>query len=229
MEKYIPLFLDFNVTTADLQDDECGRLIRAIVDYANGIDPEGLKSTGEKVAFQFLRGLVDRNAAISEARARAGASKKNKPEQNGTNENKPEQTETNSVTNTKTKTNTNTNTKNKDQLFELFWNEYPRKVAKADARKKFEKLNPDEELLAVMLKAISRQKESEQWTKDGGQYIPHPSTWINQRRWEDETLPAHVKVLPAQAFPQRDYSGVDDELLNDLARDMAEFKKGAAG
>lgn len=224
-KEYIPLFLDFNVTTADLMDDECGRLIRAIVDYANGIDPVGLKSTGEKVAFQFLKGLVDRNAAISEARARAGASKGNKPEQNGTNENKPEQTGTNSVTNTKT----NTKNKNKDQLFERFWDAYPRKVAKADARKKFEKINPDDELLAVMLKAIDQQKASEQWTKDGGQFIPHPSTWLNQRRWEDETQPAHVKVLPAQAFPQRDYSDVDQQLMEELAKEMAEAKARDAG
>jgi hypothetical protein len=38
-----------------------------------------------------------------------------------------------------------------------------------------------------MLSAVEAQKQTDQWTKDGGQYIPHPSTWLNQGRWEDET------------------------------------------
>jgi len=37
--------------------------------------------------------------------------------------------------------------------------------------------------------AIERQKSSRQWTKDDGQYIPNPSTWLNQERWEDEPEP----------------------------------------
>ena len=40
--------------------------------------------------------------------------------------------------------------------------------------------------LTGMVKAIEVQKKSEQWQRDNGQYIPHPSTWLNQRRWEDE-------------------------------------------
>lgn len=35
-----------------------------------------------------------------------------------------------------------------------------------------------------------------------------------------------VRVLPAQDFPQRDYSGVQGELMNDLAKEMAAFKAG---
>lgn len=108
-KEYIPLFLDFNETTQDLTDDECGRLVRAIVDYANGGNYEERLTGAEKIAFRFLKGLVDRNQAISEARAKAGANR-NKNEQNGTNENKPEQNEANSITKTKTKTETNTKT-----------------------------------------------------------------------------------------------------------------------
>ena len=70
--------------------------------------------------------------------------------------------------------------------FERFWNAYPRHTAKANAVKAFKKLEPDEALIDTMLKAIEVQKKSEQWQRDNGQYIPHPSTWLNQRRWEDE-------------------------------------------
>jgi uncharacterized protein YdaU (DUF1376 family) len=71
--------------------------------------------------------------------------------------------------------------------FESFWSSYPRKTAKAEALKSFTKINPDEQTLAKMLAAVERSKLSTDWTKDNGQFIPFPSTWLNQRRWEDET------------------------------------------
>ena len=71
-------------------------------------------------------------------------------------------------------------------LFNQFWDSYPKHIAKQSAVKAFEKLKPDEKLLEAMLKAIARQKESKQWEKDGGAFIPYPATWLNQRRWEDE-------------------------------------------
>ena len=71
-------------------------------------------------------------------------------------------------------------------LFNQFWTAYPKHIAKQSAVKAFEKLKPDEKLLEAMLKAIEMQKESKQWEKDGGAFIPYPATWLNQRRWEDE-------------------------------------------
>ena len=77
----------------------------------------------------------------------------------------------------------NTNTvEQKDNLFELFWKNYPRKTNKGFARKVFSKLKVDQELLNKMLKALAVQVP--QW-KDP-QYIPHPSTWLNGERWLDE-------------------------------------------
>lgn len=70
--------------------------------------------------------------------------------------------------------------------FLAFWGAYPRKVGKGAAWKSFMRVRPDSQLLDAMLKAIRQQKGSQAWTRDGGQYIPHPSTWLNQRRWEDE-------------------------------------------
>lgn len=73
--------------------------------------------------------------------------------------------------------------------FDEFWSAYPKKVGKDDARKAFLKRKPDGELLALMLAAIAAQRESQAWIRDGGQYIPNPSTWLNQGRWQDETDP----------------------------------------
>lgn len=229
-KEYIPLFLDFNETTQDLTDEECGRLVRAIVDYANDLDYEKRLSGSEMIAFRFLKGLVDRNAAISEKRAKA-RSGKNNTEQNETNDNKTEQNESKSAIETKTETDIKTKNKNKDieERFDRFWSVYPRKTAKVEARKKFDKLNPDEELLNVMINAVQQQKQSEQWTKDNGQYIPHPATWIHQRRWEDETTYPKMKVLPAQQYDQRDYSGVQAELMAEQDREMEEYMKKESG
>jgi hypothetical protein len=70
--------------------------------------------------------------------------------------------------------------------FGEFWSAYPRKVGKDAAAKAFAKRKPDAALLAAMLAAIEAQRSAEQWRRDGGQYIPHPATWLNQGRWQDE-------------------------------------------
>lgn len=70
--------------------------------------------------------------------------------------------------------------------FNEFWSAYPRKEAKTDAIKAWNKLAPDTLLQAQILKAIQLQCESPQWQEGGGKYIPYPATWLNGRRWEDE-------------------------------------------
>lgn len=69
--------------------------------------------------------------------------------------------------------------------FDTFWREYPRKVGKGDARKKFAKALTKTSFDNIMA-ALRRVKASAQWTKDGGQFVPHPATWLNQERWDDE-------------------------------------------
>jgi hypothetical protein len=67
--------------------------------------------------------------------------------------------------------------------FEKFWLEYPKKVAKKKAEQIFTRLNPN---LEVVLSGLAKWKQTDQWKKDGGQFIPHPSTWLYQERWNDE-------------------------------------------
>lgn len=70
--------------------------------------------------------------------------------------------------------------------FVQFWTAYPKKVAKPEAMKAWIKVAPDAELTAKIMAGLARAKQSKDWTKDDGQYIPHPTTWLNQHRWEDE-------------------------------------------
>jgi hypothetical protein len=68
--------------------------------------------------------------------------------------------------------------------FDHFWRAYPRKVARKDAKKAFEQLNPSPELLREILEAIERHKLSDQWQEL--KYIPYPATYIRGERWYDE-------------------------------------------
>lgn len=68
--------------------------------------------------------------------------------------------------------------------FERFWSCYPKKVAKEYAQKAFDKAIKKTDI-ETMLNALDKQKATEQWKKDNGRFIPNPSTWLNQGRWED--------------------------------------------
>lgn len=70
--------------------------------------------------------------------------------------------------------------------FEEFWKAYPRRTSKALAKKAFQKLKVDEELFGKIMRAVVQQKKSEQWQNP--KYIPHPTTWLNGERWDDELI-----------------------------------------
>lgn len=70
--------------------------------------------------------------------------------------------------------------------FDVFWRAYPRKHAKGDARKAWHQTAAIRPPVEQLLAAIDAAKRSEQWRRDGGQYIPYPATWLRGERWEDE-------------------------------------------
>lgn len=76
--------------------------------------------------------------------------------------------------------------KRQEQLFDEFWAQYPKKRSKGQAERTWVKIKPDEQLFKAILDGLERAKTSVEWQKDGGQYIPYPSTWLNAKGWEDE-------------------------------------------
>ena len=81
--------------------------------------------------------------------------------------------------------------KSMDDLgFNSFWVEYPRKEAKKFARIAWLKLHPSPDKLAVILTGLRLAKTTPQWTKDAGEFIPLPASWLNAERWEDEGIEA---------------------------------------
>lgn len=69
--------------------------------------------------------------------------------------------------------------------FEIFWQEYPKKTGKGAAFTSWQKIKPDAEFQVKILAAVKTQTNCDQWRRDNGQFIPHPATWLNQRRWDD--------------------------------------------
>lgn len=92
--------------------------------------------------------------------------------------------------------------KRQEQLFDEFWAEYPKKRSKGQAEKTWVKLKPDEQLFEAIMTGLKRAKTSVDWTKNGGQYIPYPSTWLNAKGWEDE-----YKEVSSSGKHQRHTSG----------------------
>lgn len=73
------------------------------------------------------------------------------------------------------------------ERFAAFWAYYPRKEDKQRAMNAWDKLQPSDELIAVIARALRRQKASADWKRGVG--IPYASTYLNNSRWTDAPLP----------------------------------------
>lgn len=79
------------------------------------------------------------------------------------------------------------------QDFEAFWTLYPRRIAKKDARRAWDKLSYDEQMHALEGLVAWRRV----WLARGDlEFVPHPATWLAGERWEDE-LPATILTSAA--------------------------------
>ena len=83
--------------------------------------------------------------------------------------------------------------------FISFWTAYPLKKGKLAAWRSWERLNPP---LKETLDVIERYKRSEDWKKEGGRFIPHPATFLNGGRWEDE--PGEREMTTAEVIARYD-------------------------
>ncbi len=71
--------------------------------------------------------------------------------------------------------------------FDRFWQawpRHPRKRDKAACKKKWDTDSLDARAVDV-LAVLAREKRGEQWTKNGGNFIPAPLTWLRRKRWKD--------------------------------------------
>ena len=80
--------------------------------------------------------------------------------------------------------------------FEIFYKAYPNKKNVKTARTRWEKMKVTPELFAAIMEGLERAKNSQEWGKDGGAYIPHPATWLNGEGWKNEYKPLRQAAAP---------------------------------
>lgn len=84
------------------------------------------------------------------------------------------------------------------KAFLAFWEMYPNRKNKGQAFKAFKKINPAE--YPLVKDGLTAKKQSADWLKDNGQFIPHPASWLNARGWEDESGLPTTKTYDQEAF-----------------------------
>lgn len=87
-----------------------------------------------------------------------------------------------------------------NSYFVDFYDKYPKKKNRKSAEKAWLKLNPDENLVKIIVQAVEIAKLTDEWQRDNGQYIPYPASWLNSARWEDQ----HKVDLPPSTEPLDD-------------------------
>ena len=234
-KEFLPLFLDFNETTQDLSDQQCGHLVRALVDYANGKEPE-IGDGMELMAFRFLKGTIDRNTRLSAIRAEAGAkggfAKAEK--QKLANDSKNWQTMANDSKKVNNDNNINSNNDSVIDSIPLLdgataaeiQHEHDQVLTAAEdagfkmsntVRARLIALYADyglDKMLAGLVECATH----------GASNIAYLEAVLKGTGKKKQ-----VKVLPAQQYDQRDYSGVQDEVQADIDREMAAFLKSERG
>lgn len=97
----------------------------------------------------------------------------------------------------------------KPNMFDSFWSTYPRRIAKANAVKAWQKAIKATDPLAI-IDAAARYAASV-----GGkdkQFVKHPATWLNGGCWDDETEePPQPEILPgSDAWKRRSIAYYDE-------------------
>jgi hypothetical protein len=118
-----------------------------------------------------------------------------------------------------TNSRTNSGTNSYEQEFSEWWKLYPRKVGKPAAWLVYKSVRKKGVTANVLLAAVANHSETiwaEAIRTKNNIYIPHPRTWLNQSRWEDEIL-APAPEAPPESMGER---------LKRIRAQVAEEQKG---
>ena len=227
---YVPIYFDWLEKTQDLEPEEKGNLIDAIIMYAAGQECEHLLKGGAKIAFRFLKSQIDRNNKISDIRSNAAKgskdeeeeTKESKPEQNGTKENKTEQTGTKAP-------------KEKDKEKDKY-KEKDKEKEKTGGRFTPPTLEQVTEYCQERKNGVNPVKWYNYYLSNGWKVGKNPMkdwkaavrTWEEGNKGGDVSAGKPTKTVVAQQYQQRDYSNVTDDLRSELDREMQEFMRGTA-
>lgn len=247
MLDYLQLYPQTIELVKRYKEDQRCRLYEAMAFYAfTGQEPAWPQDAPEWLIWEALKQTVDRaDKKVNQNKRNASRKEESEsePERTEANQSETERTEAkpSETDNHKPKTiNQETITQETEREdstppkppakkaaddFSVFWMAYPKKQDKQNAMKAWKKLNPDAETQRKMILAIHAQRASPQWQKDGGQFIPLPSTWLNGRRWEDQPTQASPgKRVSAQDYTQRNYTEEELDTGPDLILEARKMK-----
>ena len=236
--KSFVVYVDLDESLASFSDQEVGSIFRAMLTYA-ATGRESDLTDREAVAFSFIRAQMDRDAdkyaEIIEKRKAAGRARQ---EQASATKCEQEQasattcyqmparaTDNDTVTDTDTENENVTGTVTdiikpplpptggtaRENAFETFWKVYPKKVGKAACEKEWSRRCYTAEDADEMVKAIERQKRSDQWKRG---YIPNPLKWLKEERWNDTEAQPKASVY-------------EEYQRQNAAKRLAQLNKGA--
>lgn len=96
-------------------------------------------------------------------------------------------------------------TRDEPDHFADFWTAYPRREGKAAARKAFEKLVDHPRIVAA---ARQYAAAVAQWRPEERKYVPHPATWLNQGRYDDDPATWMRNAPPDNLPPETESDGI---------------------
>jgi hypothetical protein len=113
-----------------------------------------------------------------------------------------------------------------ERRFDEFWAAYPKKVGKKAAWTAWNKIKPNAELHDKIMTAIGRARVTDQWMRENGRFIPNPTTWLNQGRWDDEYEEGPINGVNSKHFDGHNQQPAASPPGNEGKRDaLAGFKR----
>ena len=219
---FLKVYFDFEERTEMLSEVEQGRLLLTMLRYAEGKTLPELKGN-ERFLFPVFKGDIDRERAAYATKvengAKGGRPAKSKTEKNLTKPNETENNRTEPTFKNKNLKNLKNKTKELEEQehslcarFVDFWKLYPHKVKKSSAISAW-KSGKCEGIANVIIADVQRRIDTE-WKGQDMHFIPHPTTYLHQRRWEDETAPTErterkVNENMFNQYEQREYRDED--------------------
>lgn len=73
----------------------------------------------------------------------------------------------------------------REEMFEEFWELYPRRVGKKRANQRWHAMKVNEEKNKEIIDGLKKYLATV-WKGEEMEFIPYPTTWLNQERWKDE-------------------------------------------
>ena len=206
MDKFT-LRLSWLPAIQNLADAERGRLLTALMEYAETQEPKEL-SGNERYVYNSLVREIDEERLVQIAQDSVQIAQ-------------DVDIESNNITLPSEEGSKNAARLLLSGMFEEFWKAYPVHVNKKRCIALWEKIRPDEALFRKMLDSIEAWKKSERWQAG---YIRDPDTWLRNENWNDEVPPPpRSKHRGPDTFFNYQGAGKSHVNLADSALSMDDF------